>query len=127
MILELTLKLYSHENGGTWSVVEPIPGFVVVEVLDFMLDGIPHVTLRLAPEKPQTYKVINPLGASVRSMAFERGGYQGWLAPGAKVKATGPLQYVDGNQWLPITYPKQPAYVAVHFNGKDKLVPVQEV
>lgn len=127
MIIELTLKLYSNENCGTWSVVEPIPGFEVLEAVSFEVDGVPHVTLYLAPETSQTYKVTNPLGASVRGMPFEKGNYLGYLAPGAKVKATGPIQLVNGNQWLPIEYPKQPAYVALHFNGKDKLVPVEEV
>lgn len=123
-MIKLTLKLYSNENCGTWSVVEPIPGFDVVDVVDFNLDGVPHVTLTLRPESPAAYQVINPLGATVRSMAFERGGYQGYLAPGAKVTANGPIQYVDGNQWVPIAYPKQPAYVAIFYNGKEKLKPL---
>lgn len=127
MILTLTLKLYSNENCGTWSVVEPIPGFTILEAVSFEVEGVPHVTLYLTPETPKTYKVSNPLGASVRGMAYEKGNYLGYLAPGAKVRAKGPVQVVNGNQWLPIEYPKQPAYVAIHFNGKDKLVPVKEV
>jgi hypothetical protein len=114
------------ENGVFWFVLKAIeaPGLLIDPIYGHNDDGAPTVRLTIRRRPPTAYKVVNPLGATVRSMPFERGGWQGYLAPGAKVIAAGPIQYVEGNQWLPIEYPKQPAYVAIIFNGKEKLKPV---